>query len=933
MCFISNSDYGKASTHLFKSLLTEVLRSATAMMKIQPTQHPISADSFLEESDSSLPSQAPARSNRLRFKPLTFRNQVATIVILLGTIPTLAVGFISHKLIDRAVTEAIKTQQTITKVASDSVQSYVKQRRSEIQTIASLPLLSDSKAWDSLAQADKIAALERIAQSYDAYSNIAVFDPNGNALLQSKPQNILNQSKQPYFQNALKSDKVTVSDVIEVEDQSVLHFSAPIKDAVTGKLTAIVRATLHTSNLAGLLATSDRNYSVLDSANRLIVNSDQNRSALVAFSDTSPVQSKFWTNPQTQQRLFLTQAPIAQIDKLPDFNWRIVLSAPAEQISEPSRLSMLLLSGGIAIASGLLAALLAYILTRRIVAMANRAQKLSDGTLMTRLNITGNDEVAVLGQVINQMADTIEASRRHQSKSVHQLQQLNQAVFNIRRSDDFDGIIQTAVKEARFLLNVDRAIVYQFDQNWQGTVIAESVSMLFSPALGARIADPCFAERYIDKYRAGRVHAISNIDQTELDPCYRKQLDSFEVKANIVAPMVVDGHLIGLLVAHQCSSPRQWEEPEINLFAQLALHLGYAIEQVSLATERETAQAQTALAQERHQQKEALRSQILDLMKQVEKAASGDLTARAEVSGAEIGTVADFFNSIVENLQRLVRQVKQSTVHVNLSLNQHESAVRSLSQDALKQAQETDLTLTCIDQMVRSIHTVAGHAQQAAQVSQMASLTAEAGEFAVSETAESILELRGSISEATKKVKRLGESAQQISKAVLLINQLEMQTNVLAINAGIEATRTEEHHGFAVIAEEVSALASRASAATQEISRFVTTIQQETIEVVEAMEKSTAQVVTGTQSVESAKHSLEQIMQVSQQIDQLVHSISEATVSQVSTSQTVTDLMRTIAGVAKQTSSSSLEVSNSLQETVTIAKDLEESVKTFKVSA
>lgn len=904
-------------------------------MKIQSAQRPSPSDSPLAEVNFSLPRSVSTAPNRFlsRFKTLSFKNQVAAIALLLGVIPTLTVGVVSYKLNDRSVTQAMETQQTLAKMASDSIGSYMKQRQTEISAIAALPVLTDARIWNSLSPQDKLEALSRSTQSYTAYSDIVIFDPNGTPLLQTKPQPISNQSKQFYFQSALKVDRVSISDVIETEEQSVIYFTVPIKEIATGKTIAILRATFPTRNLTNLLPSVQNSYSILDSANRLVVASEQSRTALTAFADTTLPDSKFWTDTQTQQRLFLTQTPIAKVDQLPELNWRILLSTPAERISEPSRLWILLFGSGAAIASGLLAVLLAHALTRRITMMTERVKKLSNGDLTTRLNITGNDEIAAFGKVIDQMAATIAESMQDQAKSVQQLQQLNQAAYSIRRSINFDEIVQTGVREVRHLLNVDRAIVYLFDQHWQGTIVAESVAIGFPAALGARIADPCFAEHYVEKYRAGRTHAISNLDEARIDPCYRKQLEAFDVRANLVAPMIVDGQLLGLLVAHQCSAPRQWEESETSLLVQMALHLGDAIAQVNLTAEHQTALAQATLAQERQQQKEALRSQLQELMKQAEKAASGDLTVRATVSGEDIGTVADFFNAIVENLQQVVQQVKQSVMEVNASLNQHETAVRSLSQDALKQAEETHLTLDCISQMVTSIHTVANHAQQAAEVSQTAALTAEAGEFAMSETAESIAELRQSISEATKKVKRLGESAQQISKAVLLINQIEMQTNVLAINAGIEATRTDQNQGFAMIAEEVSALASRASAATQEISHLVSTIQQETIEVVEAMEKSTAQVVTGTQSVESAKQSLEQILQVSHRIDQIVHSISEATVSQVSTSNTVTDLMNTIAEVAKHTSSSSLEVSSSLRDTVTVAKSLAESVETFKVSA
>ncbi|GAP98757.1 methyl-accepting chemotaxis protein [Leptolyngbya sp. NIES-2104] len=897
-------------------------------MKIQSAQRPIFPESPLAE--VNLPRNLSA-SNRFlyRFKTFSFRNQVATIALLFATLPTLAVGAMSYHLLDRSITAATETQQTTAKLASHSIQSYLKQRQSELQAIATLPILNDSRIWSSLSQEDKIAAFNRATQTYQAFSHLAVFEPNGTVLLQSKPQSISNQAKESYFQTALKSDNVSLSDPIEIEGQSIVYFSAPIKDVANGKTIAVVRATLPTQTLVDVFPAT---YSIVDRSNRFVIASDQNRAAITTFSDSTSLESQFWTNEQTQQRLFLTQVPVKAIDQLPALNWRLIVSTTADQVSEPSRLWLLLLSSGTAGVSGLLAIVIAYLITHRLTMMKRRLPRLLEGDVTVRMKTTGTDEIALLGQAIGQMAETLSTANQEQSNHVQRLQRFHQAAFNIRNAQGFDEIVQTGVQEVRQLLKVDRAVVYLFDQNWQGTIVAESVSSEFPAALGARIADPCFAERYIEKYQAGRVHSIANLEEANLDPCYRGQLEPFQVKANLVAPMLVEGKLMGLLVAHQCRAPRQWKASETDVFVQVALHLGYAIEQVNLAADRETALAQAALVKERQQQKDLLRTQLLELMKQAEKAASGDLTVRARVNDAEIGTVADFFNAIVENLQQVVQQVKQSVLQVNESLYQHESAVRSLSEDALKQAEETHLTLDCIDQMVKSIHTVANHAQQAATVSQTAAQTAEAGEFAMSETAQSIAELRQSISEATKKVKRLGESAQQISKAVLLINQIEMQTNVLAINAGIEASRTEGNHGFTMIAEEVSALAGRASAATHEISQLVRTIQQETIEVVDAMEKSTAQVVTGTQSVESAKQSLEQILQVSHQIDQIVHSISEATVSQVSTSNTVTNLMNTIAEVAKHTSSSSLEVSSSLRETVSVAKELEESVQTFKVS-
>nr|WP_308410696.1 methyl-accepting chemotaxis protein [Fischerella thermalis] len=159
-----------------------------------------------------------------------------------------------------------------------------------------------------------------------------------------------------------------------------------------------------------------------------------------------------------------------------------------------------------------------------------------------------------------------------------------------------------------------------------------------------------------------------------------------------------------------------------------------------------------------------------------------------------------------------------------------------------------------------------------------------------------------------------------------------MQTNLLAVNAGLEASRAGEgSRGFMVVATEVGELAARCSDATQEIKQIVENIQRETNEVIKAMEQGTTQVVEGSRIVEDAKISLNQILTVSRQIDELVQSISLATVSQVETSQAVTKLITEISHVSEITSESSRSISQSLQETVGISRELEATVEKFKV--
>jgi twitching motility protein PilJ len=330
---------------------------------------------------------------------------------------------------------------------------------------------------------------------------------------------------------------------------------------------------------------------------------------------------------------------------------------------------------------------------------------------------------------------------------------------------------------------------------------------------------------------------------------------------------------------------------------------------------------------------EALQLQLVALLNDIEGAAKGDLTVRAEVTDGEIGTVADFFNSIVENLRDIVTQVKQAATQVNTAIGSNETAIRQLADEALVQVGEITHALDTVDNMTNSMQAVATSAEQAATVANNAAQKASMSEEAMYLTVQNILFLRESVGETAQKVKRLGESSQQISRVVSLINQIAMETNLLAINAGIEAARAgEEGQGFAVVAEEVGELAARSAAATQEIEQIVEKIQRETSAVVQAIEIGTTQVGEGARVVEEAKQNLGQIFDVSRQIDSLVQSISSATASQVQTSQTVSVLMKNIAAISQRTSDSSSLICQSLKQTVEISHKLQETVETFKVN-
>jgi twitching motility protein PilJ len=273
-------------------------------------------------------------------------------------------------------------------------------------------------------------------------------------------------------------------------------------------------------------------------------------------------------------------------------------------------------------------------------------------------------------------------------------------------------------------------------------------------------------------------------------------------------------------------------------------------------------------ADEQEEAKENLQRQVIRLLDDVEGAARGDLTVQAEVTADVLGAVADAFNLTIQNLRDIVQQVKVAAKEVTKGATNSETFARALSSDALRQAEELAVTLNSVQVMTDSIQRVAEAAREAETVARDASTIALKGGEAVENTVAGILEIRETVAETTRKVKRLAESSQEISKIVALISQIASRTNLLALNASIEAARAgEAGRGFAIVADEVRQLADKSAKSLKEIEQIVMQIQSETGSVMTAMEEGTQQVIKGTKLAEEAKRSLENIIQVANRID------------------------------------------------------------------
>ena len=454
------------------------------------------------------------------------------------------------------------------------------------------------------------------------------------------------------------------------------------------------------------------------------------------------------------------------------------------------------------------------------------------------------------------------------------------------------------------------------------------------------------------KYR-DKIYDFATIPNTNL--VVIASVNASEIAAagqNLITVFALTGIILGIVaVGLVVLLARQLSQPLTNLSAKtqqatignldVRANLEGTLETKTLASNfnqlvsqvKNLIQEQKDLANEQRHEKEQLETAIYTLIDEISDATDGDLTVRANLDSMELSTVADLFNAIIDNLQEIAIEAKDSTSLVGDSLRQNESAIRSLAEQAVKEARETRDTLISVEQMSQSIQVVAQNADRVEQIVDDTYHTVVSSTEDMDSTEESILTLRQTINETTRKMKRLQESSQKISQATALIEEIALKTNVLAINAGAEADRVGEYgQGFAIVAEQVGSLAKQSNATIKEIARTVASIQAETQEVNEAMISGTTQVAKTTHLVKSTKQSLGLVLEKSREVNQLIASISQSTVSQADTSQNVTNLMQKIAQLSENTSKSSQEVARSIVETAQVAAKLQSTVAQFKVT-
>lgn len=333
---------------------------------------------------------------------------------------------------------------------------------------------------------------------------------------------------------------------------------------------------------------------------------------------------------------------------------------------------------------------------------------------------------------------------------------------------------------------------------------------------------------------------------------------------------------------------------------------------------------ETAQMNERNQQA------IMRLLDEIEDLADGDLTVMVSVTEDFTGAIADSINYSIDQLRDLVATINLSAEEVASAVQDTQNTAHQLAKASEHQAEQITEASVAVGDMAESIDRVSTHAYESAKVAERSVAIANKGNEVVHNTIHGMDNIREQIQDTAKRIKRLGESSQEIGDIVSLIDDIADQTNILALNAAIQASLAgEAGRGFAVVADEVQRLAERSSSATRQIEALVRTIQTDTNEAVISMEQTTAEVVRGARLAQDAGVALEEIEGVSQTLAELIHSISDAAQLQTSSAGQISHTMAIIQQITSQTSAGSNATAESIGNLARMASEMRRSVSGF----
>ncbi|PSB05700.1 guanylate cyclase, partial [Pleurocapsa sp. CCALA 161] len=444
---------------------------------------------------------------------------------------------------------------------------------------------------------------------------------------------------------------------------------------------------------------------------------------------------------------------------------------------------------------------------------------------------------------------------------------------HIRASLKTGDILNTSVKEVRRILECDRVVVYSMNSDNHGMIVAESVAPGWTRAKGKVINDPCFESRYLDKYRNGRVRAWGNIYEAGMTKCYIEQLEQLEVKANLVTPIINEGKLFGLLVAHQCSDFRQWQHPEIRWVTQIATQVGFALDNAKLLEQlQEANQKSDRVSDQQHEQTEALKHQVVEI------------------------------------------------------LSDKVDAYQTLSQEAMRQSETTINVLHQIQKVADSFSGIALNVQQVKFQEQQNDLAVQGTQESLDRAVNSISNIQHTVQNVAVGFDKISHSSQKLAEAVNTIKDLSKQLvqQSMSITRSINRSQIEESSQNSIIdlSDTLFSLMQQLFEATAKVEPLFANIKAEVREKTIALDSGTQQLISGIGEFQTVRQKLERVVALNHKMNTLIENIAKSVENQTQSSAFAKDSVQEVASIAERISAQSMTITQSFNQLVVLVQKL-----------
>ena len=447
------------------------------------------------------------------------------------------------------------------------------------------------------------------------------------------------------------------------------------------------------------------------------------------------------------------------------------------------------------------------------------------------------------------------------------------AIGHIRESLKTKDILKASVNEVRKVLMCDRVVVYSLNRELRyGTVIAESVAPGWTRALNQQISDPCFEPTYREKYRNGRVRAIDNIYESGIKECYIEQLEELEVKANLVTPIINEGKLFGLLVAHQCSDTRQWQQPEIRWVAQVATQVGFALDNAKLLEKLEQSTEITSrMSHQQNEQTEALKHQVVEI------------------------------------------------------LGKNGNAYQTLSQEAMRQSETTIDVLHQIQKVADSFNGIALNVQQVKFQEQQNDLVIQNTQESLNNALDNFSNVQRTVQNVAFGFDNLSNFCQQLAETVNTIKDLSKQIvqQSMSITRAVNRSQIDSNQNTIIdLSDNIFSLMQQLFEASAKVEPLFSNIKTEVKEKTIILDSGTQQIVSGVSEFQTVRQKLDRVAALNNKMNALVENISQSVENQTQSSTFAKNSVQEVASIAERISEQSITITQSFNQLVVLVQRL-----------